>query len=38
MGIKQKMRRPYAERREPYLLVFLVSFAILMVVILPVMI
>ena len=38
MGIKQSTRRPYAERREPYLLVFLVSFAILMVVILPVMI
>ena len=38
MGIKQSTRRPYAERREPYLLVFLVSFAILMIVILPVMI
>lgn len=38
MGTKQKIRRPYAERREPYLWVFLVSFVILMIVILPVMI
>lgn len=35
---KTAEKRPYTERREPYLLVFLTSFAVLMLVLLPVMI
>lgn len=35
---KTAEKRPYIERREPYLLVFLTSFAMLMLVLLPIMI
>lgn len=35
---KETVKRPYTERREPYLLVFFTSFVILMLVLLPVMI